>query len=158
MQTRTLRLKSIQTKMVSKRQALAQLILRIAIAITMLSAVADRFGLWGSLSSWGNWSAFQAYARKLTFFLPEALSNVSGYVVTFLEMLFSLLLLIGYKTRWTACGTSLLMFLFALSMSIGIAPNAPLNYSVWVGSAAALLLSTIENYKWSVDNLLLYRD
>ncbi|SPW28979.1 Uncharacterised protein [Elizabethkingia miricola] len=30
-----------------------QLFLRIAVSVTMLSAVADRFGLWGDNSSWG---------------------------------------------------------------------------------------------------------
>ncbi|CAI9687539.1 hypothetical protein ACT4QJ_05145 [Elizabethkingia anophelis] len=35
-----------------------QLFLRIAISVTMLSAVGDRFGFWGDNSSWGELEKF----------------------------------------------------------------------------------------------------
>ena len=56
----------------------AQLFLRIAIAITMLSAVADRFGFWGKNSVWGNWDNFEKYTISLTSFLPEMLSKLAA--------------------------------------------------------------------------------
>ena len=48
--------------------------LRWALGVTLLSAVADRFGLWGLPGvvniSWGNWPRFVAYTAKVNSFLP----------------------------------------------------------------------------------------
>lgn len=119
----------------------AQLFLRFTLAITMLSAVADRFGFWGKNSAWGNWENFEKYTGQLTFYLPVALSKFAAYTATFLEILLPVLLLLGFKLRWTAMATGILLLLFALSMSIASGIKAPLDYSVWVGSAAAFLLA-----------------
>ena len=132
------------------KQKLPPLFLRIALAATLLSAVADRFGLWGTNSAWGNWNNFQAYTRQLTFFLPQALSIVCGYLATFLEIAFALLLLIGFKTKYVAMLTGLLLLLFALAMSISLGIKSALDYSVWVGSAAAFLLSQQQDKKRKV--------
>ena len=53
------------------KQGLPQFFLRIALAFSMLSAVADRFGIWTENVSWGNWASFEDYTRTLTFFLPK---------------------------------------------------------------------------------------
>lgn len=120
---------------------LSQLFLRIALALTMLSAVADRFGLWGTHAAWGNWQNFEKYTATLTFFLPSALSTFSAYAATVLEIALPLLLLSGFKLKWAALATGILLLVFALSMSIALGIKAPLDYSVWVGSAAAFLLA-----------------
>ncbi|KXH79621.1 DoxX family membrane protein [Chryseobacterium kwangjuense] len=130
-----------------------QLFLRLAIAVTMLSAVADRFGFWGANSAWGNWDNFEAYTRKLTFFLPESLSVVSAYAATFFEILFPLMLLLGWKTRLGAYGAGFLLLIFAFSMTFALGVKAPLDYSVWVGSAAAFLLAVQPKYFFSIDHL-----
>lgn len=122
------------------KKNLPSLFLRLALAATMLSAVADRLGFWGANSAWGNWENFQKYTRQLTFFLPESLSTMSGYLATFLEIVFALLLIVGFKTRNVAALTGLLLLIFALSMSISIGVKSTLDYSVWVGSAGAILL------------------
>ena len=53
---------------------IATVSLRIALALAFLSAVADRFGLWGKPGrpgvSWGNMGQFNAYVAKLNWFLP----------------------------------------------------------------------------------------
>jgi uncharacterized membrane protein YphA (DoxX/SURF4 family) len=126
------------------KKNLPPLFLRLALAATMLSAVADRLGLWGADSAWGNWENFQKYTRQLTFFLPKSLSTMSGYLATFLEIVFALLLIAGFKTRYIAAFTGLLLLLFALSMSISIGVKSTLDYSVWIGSAGAILLSQHE--------------
>ncbi|WP_435522646.1 hypothetical protein [Chryseobacterium indoltheticum] len=46
----------------------------------------------------------------------------------------------------------LLVFAF-LSMSIALGIKAPLDYSVWVGSAAAFLLATLDKFPLSIDEL-----
>lgn len=139
--------------MTNKKDQLPQLFLRIAIAITMLSAVADRFGFWGKNSAWGNWENFEKYTTKLTFFLPESLSQFSAYTATFFEIAIPLLLLVGYKTRIAAYGAGFLLLIFALSMTIALGVKAPLDYSVWVGSAAAFLLASQEEFSFSLDQL-----
>ncbi|WP_317126282.1 hypothetical protein [Chryseobacterium sp. 3008163] len=69
--------------MTDQKVLFPQLFLRFAIAVTMLSAVADRFGFWGENSVWGNWGNFEKYTKQLTFFLPEILSTFSAYTATF---------------------------------------------------------------------------
>jgi uncharacterized membrane protein YphA (DoxX/SURF4 family) len=133
----------LKQSMMNKRitQHLPFLFLRFALAATLLSAVADRFGWWGTNSAWGNWQNFQAYTRQLTFFLPQSTSLVCGYVATFLEIVLASLLLTGFKTRYVATCTGLLLLLFALAMSISLGIKSALDYSVWVGSAASFLLA-----------------
>lgn len=119
----------------------AQCFLRLTLAITMLSAVADRFGFWGANATWGNWDNFETYTAQLTSFLPPVLSKMAAYTATFLEILLPVLLLFGFRLRWTAMATGVLLLLFALTMSIALGIKAPLDYSVWIGSAAAFLLA-----------------
>ena len=139
--------------MTDKNIKFPQLFLRIALAVTMLSAVADRFGFWGANSAWGNWANFETYTRKLTFFLPESLSIVSAYAATFFEIIFPLMLLVGWKIRIAAYGAGFLLLVFALSMTIALGVKAPLDYSVWVGSAGAFLLAVQPKYFFSIDHL-----
>lgn len=140
--------------MTDQRNQFPQLFLRLALSVTMLSAVADRFGWWSDEnSSWGNMKSFEEYTRSLTFFLPETLSTFSVYAATFFEILFPLMLITGFKTRIAAYGSSILLLIFAVSMTIALGSKAPLNYSVWVGSAAALLLAVQQQYSFSIDHL-----
>lgn len=132
----------------------AQLFLRIAIAVTMLSAVADRFGFWGENSVWGNWENFEKYTRELTFFLPEILSKVGAYAATSLEIVLPLMLLLGFKTKIAAYGSGFLLMTFGLSMTIAYGMKAPLDYSVWIGCAAAFLLANQNEYSLSIDEQL----
>ena len=139
--------------MTGKDSIFPQLFLRLAISVTMLSAIADRFGFRGDNSAWENWENFEKYTRQLTFFLPETLSTFSAYTATFLEILFPLMLILGFKTKIAAYGTGILLLVFALSMSIALGIKAPLDYSVWVGSAAAFLLATQKEFYFSIDTL-----
>lgn len=134
---------------------LQQLFLRLTLATTFLSAVADRFGFWGKNSTWGNWQNFENYTKQITVFLPEFLSIFGAYIATFLEIILAWFLLLGYKTKLSAFATGILLLLFALSMSITLGVKAPLDYSVWVGSAAAFLLSTHNQFQFSIDNKII---
>lgn len=132
-----------------------QLFLRAALAFAMLSAVADRFGFWGENSTWGNWENFENYTKQITSFLPESLSIFGAYSATILETVFALFLIIGYKIKLTAFATGILLMVFALSMSITLGIKAPLDYSVWIGSAAAFLLSAQNQFQFSIDNKII---
>ncbi|OIV41126.1 DoxX family protein [Flavobacterium johnsoniae] len=134
----------------------AGLILRIVLGITMLSAVADRFGLWGAPGSngvaWGNWENFVIYTQTLNPFASKSTAEILGAIATFFEILLSVLLLFGFKTRIAALGTSVLMLVFAFAMAISVSVKAPFDYSVLTSAAAALLLSTIGKTVFAADN------
>lgn len=153
MQNGTLPYHKIKKIRIMKNQ-FQQLFLRIAISVTMLSAVADRFGLWGDNSSWGNWKNFEVYTQKLTYFLPEILSIFSAYIATFLEILLPVMLILGYKTRIASYGSGILLLVFAVSMAVALGTKAPLDYSVWIGSAGAFLLAVQQEYSYSIDSML----
>lgn len=138
----------------SLKQTLPQLFLRLALSFTFLSAVADRLGLLGKNAVWGNWENFVVYTKQITAFLPESLSTFGAYSATFLEILFAILLILGFKTKATAIGAGLLLMVFGLSMSITLGFKAPFDYSVWVGCAASFLLSVQDQFHFSIDNKL----
>ncbi|MBL0738493.1 DoxX family protein [Flavobacterium sp. GN10] len=134
-------------------QDYAILLLRIAMAIGFLSAVLSRLGLLGEQSS--GWKNFLSYAEKVNLFLPKSFIQPIAIVSTFLETLFAVLLLIGYQTRKTAIGSSILTFLFALAMTYSFGIKDPLDYSVFVFSMGAFLLATVDKYRWSLDEYFL---
>mgnify|MGYP003585244913 CR=1 FL=1 len=137
---------------------ISQLFLRLAISFSFLSAVVDRFGLWGAAGSsgvsWGNWQNFVNYANTLNFYLSPKSGEVAAIIATVLEVIFGLLLLIGFKTKQTAIASGIMLAVFATAMSISIGFKAPFDYSVWTGAAASFLLSTIKDYRYSIDNRL----
>jgi len=134
----------------------AGLVLRVVLGITMLSAVADRFGLWGAPGepgvAWGNWENFIAYTQTLNSFASKSVAGILGALATFFEVIFGITLIIGFKTRISALGTSALLLLFAIAMATSSTIKAPFDYSVLTSSAAALLLSVIGKTSFAIDN------
>src|SRR6516225_4644833 len=78
----------------------------LALGASFLSAVADRFGLWGQFGqpnvSWGNFSRFVEYTGRLNSYLPPRLTLPLAVISTGTEILFGLLLLVGWHTRTVA--------------------------------------------------------
>jgi putative oxidoreductase len=132
-----------------KYQGIATVLLRFILATGFLSAVASRLGLWGSHSS--GWEKYLDYVRDVNSFAPVSIIPLLAIASTILESAFAILLLIGYKTRWTALGTSVLTLLFALAMTYSFGIKEPLDYSVFAFSASAFLLTTIPDYPYSID-------
>lgn len=133
-------------------QDFAVLLLRLALSTGFISAVSSRLGLWGNYSS--GWESFLAYAEKVNSFAPKSFIPAIAVTTTIAETLLALLLLIGFKTKLAAIGTSVLTLLFAFAMTYSSGLKDPLDYSVFVFSMAAFLLSTIEQYKWSLDEMI----
>jgi uncharacterized membrane protein YphA (DoxX/SURF4 family) len=119
-------------------------LLRVALAMAFLSAVADRFGLWGPPGSpgvaWGDLARFDAYVAKLNWFLPASLVPVVGWASTIAETGLALGLLIGWKLRWVSLASALLLLSFAAAMTVALGPKPPLDLSVFTAAAAAFLL------------------
>lgn len=122
-------------------------IARFALAATLLSAVADRLGMWGPPGAphvaWGDWPHFVAYCAQVNSFAPRALIPVLAWAATVLEGAFGLLLLAGVYLEAVAYALAVLFALFGLAMTISFGPKSPLDYSVWGDMAAALLLGVL---------------
>ena len=131
-------------------------ILRVTLGVTMLSAVADRFGLWGPPGSpgvaWGNWQNFIVYTQQLNFFVSKPVAGILGSLATVLEIVLSILLIAGYKIRIVSLATCVLILLFGTTMALSSTIKAPLDYSVLTSAAAALLLSAIGKTSFALDN------
>jgi uncharacterized membrane protein YphA (DoxX/SURF4 family) len=134
-----------------------QLYLRLALGFGFLVPGLDRLGVWGPAGgpniSWGDWPHFTAYARKVMSFLPAGLADILAAVATAGELIFGVMLILGWQTRIAALGSGLLTAGFACSMAVSFGITSPLNYSVFAFSAGAFLLSTLDNYPFSLDNI-----
>ena len=84
-----------------RHTAAAALFLRIALSASFLSAVADRFGLWGPAGSpnvaWGGFDAYLEYTALLLSALPKSAIPVLGWSATILEVVLGIALLIGMQ-------------------------------------------------------------
>jgi uncharacterized membrane protein YphA (DoxX/SURF4 family) len=131
--------------------------LRFALGISFLSAVADRFGLWGVYGqpdvAWGNYARFVDYTAKLNWFLPAATIPALAMTATAAETLFGLLLILGWKTRLVALLSGALLAIFALTMTVALGVKAPLNFSVFSAAGGALLLAA-RDCPFSLDEVL----
>ncbi len=134
---------------------IAEWFLRISLSAGFLSATADRFGLWPKeVSVWGNWQSFVNYTKSLNPFAPDSLVPFLAYTATGLEIALGVLLLTNFKTKWVAKASSALLLLFALSMTISKSIKAPLDYSVFTGSAAAFALSQLIKTSQNKKNII----
>ncbi|MCY1485651.1 hypothetical protein D9M68_192810 [compost metagenome] len=145
-----------------KMKTFSQVFLRAALSVSFLSAVADRFGLWGASGSksvsWGNWSIFLEYSNSVNSFASPEVGTLLAYVATALEIMLPLLLIIGYKLKWVSLFSGILLVSFAIAMTLSFGLKPPLDYSVFTGAAAAFLLSTIGSYNYSLDNYILAKN
>jgi uncharacterized membrane protein YphA (DoxX/SURF4 family) len=142
----------------SKFASYSTLLLRIGLGAGFLSAVADRLGLWGAFGQpnveWGNFSRFLEYTHTLNWYLPAGMIPLLGIIATGAEILFGLLLLVGWHTRAAALFSGLLLLTFGVAMTLALGIKAPLNFAVLTGIGGAMLLANCENFPFSVDRLL----
>ncbi|WP_336958460.1 DoxX family membrane protein [Chryseobacterium contaminans] len=133
------------------RQDIAGFLLRIALAAGFLSAVASRLNLWGAQSS--GWKNFVQYTAEVNSFLPSSWIPTLAVLSTIAELTIGVLLLAGFQIRRTAISASVLTLVFAIAMSISFGCKEALDYSVFVFSAGAFLLSTFPRYPWSLEQI-----
>ena len=76
---------------------IARLFAQFALGASFLSAVADRFGLWGPNGgkhvSWGDFAHFVKYTGAVTSLFPSALTVSFAWAATVAETLFGILLI-----------------------------------------------------------------
>ena len=147
-----------RTQAVEALTKFSTVFLRLALGISFLSAVADRFGLWGTYGqtnvAWGNYARFVDYTAKLNWFLPAAMIPALAIIATTAETLFGLLLVLGWKTRITALLSGVLLITFAVTMTMALGVKAPLDFSVFSAAGGALLLGVSADFPFSLDELL----
>ncbi|WP_299273829.1 DoxX family protein [uncultured Psychroserpens sp.] len=131
-----------------------KLFLRLALSLSFLSAVADRFGLWPeNISVWQNWSNFLDYTQLINPWLPHHVIPLIGVIVTVLEIAFAMFLLIGLKTEFFAKLSGFLLLIFALSMAFSTGIKGVLDFSVLSASAGAFALSQFKEKYIELDLL-----
>lgn len=120
------------------------LFMRVSLAIAFLSAVADRFGLWGSAGSngvaWGNFENFVEYVAYLNPYFSSRTVFLVSYLVTLLEIILGIFLIFGFFLRQSSFLSFLLLLSFALSMGFIGGFKGVFDYSVFTASAGALVL------------------
>jgi putative oxidoreductase len=120
----------------------AMLYARFALGAAFLSAVADRFGLWGKYGGWGNFANFTQYTGQVNSFMPAFTIPFLAWAATAAELSLGVALIIGFRPRSVALGAATLLFLFGTAMAISFGIKSPLDYSVFSASAGALLLAS----------------
>ena len=89
--------------MVNRRLIAACWVVRLALAASFLSAVADRLGLWGPPGAadvaWGSVPKYEEYVAQLNWFLPAGLVPVVGWAATACEVTLAIGLLIGWRLK-----------------------------------------------------------
>ncbi len=132
--------------------------LRIALGTAFLSAVADRFGMWGAAGEanvfWGNFQSFMDYAALLNPYCPASLIPALSWMVTIAEIALGIGLIFGIYLRIVATASGMVLFCFTLGQIVGVGIKAPLDYSVFTASAASFLLAIQGTSAFSVDAFL----
>src|SRR6516162_5576729 len=132
---------------------IVRLFARFALGVSFLSAVADRFGLWGPHGakkvSWGDFAHFVEYTGATSLF-PSSLTVSFAWAATVAETLFGLLLIAGFKIRMTSVLSGLLLLSFAMGMVTRLGIKTPFDYSVFSAAAAAFLLAFWEPDRFTV--------
>jgi uncharacterized membrane protein YphA (DoxX/SURF4 family) len=126
---------------------IALVFLRLALGVTFLIAIADRFGWLGPYGSknvsWGDWHHFVQFVSVLNWFVPKSLISGLAVLETIIESGLGVALLAGVYPRLVAWSSAALLLSFSLTMSIALGIIAPLSYSVITSLGAALLLGAV---------------
>ena len=136
---------------------LTSLYLRVALGVAFLSAVADRFGLWGPPGghnvAWGDFARFTEYAAKVNPWASAALVPMLAWTATVAEIILGAALLAGAFTRAAGVASGVLLSSFAIGMTLGTGVKTALDASVFSAAAAAFGLALLGPDPWSIDGL-----
>src|SRR6516225_5512735 len=132
------------TQLTENGTQIVRLFARFALGVSFLSAVADRFGLWGPYGarnvSWGDFAHFVEYTGAVTSLFPSSLTVSFAWAATVGETLFGILLIAGFKIRMASVLSGLLLLSFAIGMVTGVgirrhstirSSRQPLQHSYW---------------------------
>jgi uncharacterized membrane protein YphA (DoxX/SURF4 family) len=136
--------------MVNRRLIAACWVVRLALAASFLSAVADRLGLWGPPGAadvaWSSVPRYQEYVAQLNWFLPAGLVPVVGWAATACEVMLAIGLLIGWRLHWVAFVAGILLTVFAVMMAVALGPHG---YHLLHSAAEFEIRGHQEGFAWS---------
>jgi putative oxidoreductase len=121
----------------------AVLYARIALGAAFLSGIASRFGLWGKDVGYGDFAHFVQYTAEVNSFMPAFTIPFLAWTATLAELVLGIALIGGFRLRWAAFGSALLLALFGTAMAVSFGLKSPLDYSVFSASAGAVLLGLV---------------
>lgn len=89
---------------------------RLVLALSFLSAVADRFGLWTPILgrenvTWGNMENFIGYTGTLIPWISSVMLPFFAWGATVAEIVLGLLLIIGFQKRLVALFSGVLLLM-----------------------------------------------
>ena len=126
---------------------IVRLFARFALGASFLSAVADRFGLWGPYGvknvSWGTFARFVEYTGTVTSLFPSSLTVSFAWAATVAETLFGILLIAGFKIRVVSVLSGLLLLSFAIGMATGLGIKTPFDLFGLLGSRCSILTGVL---------------
>jgi hypothetical protein len=136
----------------TKVETLAIFYACIAVGAAFLSAAGSRFGIWRGEPGTKLSPNFIQRTGELNFFMPASLIPALAWCATILEITLGLALIVSGVlsltsthrprwTRWVALGSAALLAIFGILMTLTAGIKSPLDYSVFSGSACALLLA-----------------
>lgn len=125
-----------------------KLFLRFSIGLGFISASMDRLGWWNNILNedqiaWGNWQNFIQYTHSLIPWVNELMAYVAGTIATVAEIIFGILLLIGWKIKIVANLSGILLLIFAFTMLLQQF-KSPFDFSVFSASAACFALAYLQ--------------
>ena len=123
------------------------LYLRLALGVSFLSGIADRFGLYRGECRLRRFSGLMKYTAQVNSFMPASTIPFLAWAATLAELAFGLALVLGIWLRWAALGSFILLLLFGTAMAISFGIKSPLDYSVFSASGGALILALYETRK-----------
>ena len=150
-----------ETPLLRNLRRLASLYLRLALGVAFLSAVADRFGVWGPPGgpgvAWGDFTHFTNYTARVNPWAPASLVTLLAWTATVAEIVLGAALVAGCCTRAAGVASGVLLSLFAIGMTIGTGVKSALDASVFSAAAGAFALALLGPDPWSVDGLRAFR-
>jgi uncharacterized membrane protein YphA (DoxX/SURF4 family) len=92
---------------------------------------------------YGSWVGFVRYTGQVNAFMPRATIPFLAWAATVAELVLGVALIVGFRLRWTAIASAVLLVIFGTAMALSFGLKSPLDYSVFSASAAAMLLALL---------------
>lgn len=129
-------------------------VVRLLMSAEFLLAVCDRFGLLGAPGTgvyWGDFAHFVAYTRTVAGYAPAGAAPTLAVLATIAEIGLGVGLLLGVRTRATALGSTGLLLVYGVSMTLCLPAAEQFHYAVFLLCAGMAALSTVDATALSVD-------
>jgi uncharacterized membrane protein YphA (DoxX/SURF4 family) len=96
----------------------------------------------------------QVSDEELDYLLASSRAESLAWAATIGEILFGVVLIVGFKIRVTSILSGFLLLSFAVGMVTGLGVKTPFDYSVFSAAGAAFLLAFWEPNRFTLDVLL----